>query len=103
MLRHVALVRTDISEELGASFISVRRLPVQLVLFLVTDSCHPDEGGSKFLRNVCSYKSQMALPSQKTLSSRKVSVDLIGTQTHDLLACSIMLQHTPYARNNNIH
>jgi hypothetical protein len=25
MLRHVALVRTDVSEELGASFISVTR------------------------------------------------------------------------------
>jgi hypothetical protein len=30
------------------------------VLFLVTDSCHPDEGGAKFLRNVGSYKSHMA-------------------------------------------
>jgi hypothetical protein len=26
----------------------------------VTDSCHPDEGGAKFLQNVGSYKSHMA-------------------------------------------
>jgi hypothetical protein len=25
-----------------------------------TDSCHPDEGGAKFLRNVGSYKSHTA-------------------------------------------
>jgi hypothetical protein len=40
MLRRVALVRTDVSEELG--------------------SCHPDKGGAKFLRNVDSYKSHTA-------------------------------------------
>jgi hypothetical protein len=44
MLGHVALVRTDVSEK-------------QLAF---TDSCHPDEGGAKFLRNVGSYKSHMA-------------------------------------------
>jgi hypothetical protein len=38
MLRRVALVRTDVSE----------------------DSCHPDEGGARFLRNVGSYKSHTA-------------------------------------------
>jgi hypothetical protein len=41
MLRHVDLVRTDVSEELH-------------------DSCHPDEGGAKFLQNVGSNKSHMA-------------------------------------------
>jgi hypothetical protein len=25
-----------------------------------TDFCHPDEGGARFLRNVCSYKSHTA-------------------------------------------
>jgi hypothetical protein len=25
--------------------------------FKITDSCHPDEGGAKFLQNVGSYKS----------------------------------------------
>jgi hypothetical protein len=44
MLRHAALVRTDISEE------RVRRLLVAAsVVPKFTDSCHPDEGGAKFL------------------------------------------------------
>jgi hypothetical protein len=51
MLRHVALVRTDFSEELRVSFIRLTR---------IADSCHPDEGGPKFLQNVGSYKSQAA-------------------------------------------
>jgi hypothetical protein len=75
MLRRVALVRTDVSEELSASFIRVRgigelgitlavtsnqlvflrsvhRLLVTAsVILSFTDSCHPDEGGAKFLRN----------------------------------------------------
>jgi hypothetical protein len=50
MLRRVALVRTDVSEELSPSFIMVSR----------TDPCHPDERGAKFLRNVGSYKSHTA-------------------------------------------
>jgi hypothetical protein len=37
MLRRVALVRTDASEEISVTF---------------TDSCHPDEGGPTFLCNV---------------------------------------------------
>jgi hypothetical protein len=44
MLRRVALGRTDVSEEPSAS----------------TDSCHPDDGGAMFLRNVGSYKSHTA-------------------------------------------
>jgi hypothetical protein len=42
MLCCVALLRTNVLEELSA------------------DSCHPDEGGAKFLRNVSSFKSLMA-------------------------------------------
>jgi CHASE1-domain containing sensor protein len=72
MLRRVALVRTDISEELSASFMRVtgigkvgttlavtsnRRTLRRNIEF--TDSCHPD-GGAKFLRNVGSYKSHTA-------------------------------------------
>jgi hypothetical protein len=45
MLRHVALVRADVSQELSASFIRVTRI---------------SEGGAKFLRNVASYKSHTA-------------------------------------------
>jgi hypothetical protein len=51
MLRRVALVRTHASEELSASFIKMTRF---------TDSCHPDEGAAKFLRNIGFYKSHTA-------------------------------------------
>jgi hypothetical protein len=80
MLRRVALVRTDVSEELSASIIrvtrigelgtlavtsnyfvflrSLRRLLVTANVFsYFTDSCYPDGGGAKFLRNVDSYHS----------------------------------------------
>jgi hypothetical protein len=50
LLRRVALVRTDVSEEPGASFIRVTK----------TYFCHPDEVGARFLRNVGSYKSHTA-------------------------------------------
>jgi hypothetical protein len=81
MLRHVALVRTDVSEELRASFIRVTRigelgttLVVHLVIlrslrrFIVTASVvhsspilvTPYKGRAKFLRNVGSYKRNMA-------------------------------------------
>jgi hypothetical protein len=54
MLRRVVLVRTDVSEELSASNIRVTRIGE---LGTLADSCHLDEGGTKFLRNVGSYKS----------------------------------------------
>jgi hypothetical protein len=68
MLRRVTLVRTDVSEELSASFIrvirigelgttSVRRLLVTASVVPSSPiSCHPDEGGAKFLLTVGSYK-----------------------------------------------
>jgi hypothetical protein len=59
MLRRVALVRTDVSEELSDSFIRVTRLGE-------LGTTHPDEGGVKFLRNVGSYKSPHGVTSQKT-------------------------------------
>jgi hypothetical protein len=70
MLRRVALVRTDVSEELSPSFIRVTRMGEVGTTLAVTsnrrtlrrnaDSCLPDEGGAKFLRNVGSYKSHTA-------------------------------------------
>jgi hypothetical protein len=78
MLRRVALVRTDVSEELSTSFITVTRIGKlgttlavtsnRRTLLLVAASvvpsspnfCHPDEGDVKFLRNVGSYKSHTA-------------------------------------------
>jgi hypothetical protein len=68
MLRRVALVRTDVSEEL-ASFIRVTRIGELGTSLAVTSnrrtlrryiSCHPDEGDAKFLPNVGSYKSHPA-------------------------------------------
>jgi hypothetical protein len=52
MLRRVALVRTEVSEELNASIIRVTRIG-ELVTLAVT--CHPDDGGARFLQNVGSY------------------------------------------------
>jgi hypothetical protein len=49
MLRRVALVRTNVTEELSASFMKV------IGIGFLSDSCL-DEGGAKFLRNVDSYK-----------------------------------------------
>jgi hypothetical protein len=71
MLRRVALVITDFSEEPSSSYIKVTRIG-ELGTTLAatsnrhtlrrntTDSCHPDEGGARFLPNVGSYKSHPA-------------------------------------------
>jgi hypothetical protein len=59
VLRRVSLVRTDVSEELSASFIRVTKIG-ELALFPVHRFYHPDEGGAKFIRNVGSYKSHTA-------------------------------------------
>jgi hypothetical protein len=70
MLHRVVLVRTDVSEKLSASFIRLTRIGELGTTLAVTsnrctlrrniDSCHPDEGGAKILRNVGSYKSHTA-------------------------------------------
>jgi hypothetical protein len=54
MLRHMALVRTDVSEELRASIIRVTRIGElgKMLGVTSTDSCRPDDGGAKFLQNV---------------------------------------------------
>jgi hypothetical protein len=57
VLRCVALVRTEVSEAISASIIRVTRIGE---LGTLADSCHPDDGGAKFLRNVSSYKSHTA-------------------------------------------
>jgi hypothetical protein len=80
MLRRVALVRNNVSEELSPSFSRVTRIGELGTMLAVTsnrhtlgissrrasvasyskrcswfiDSCHPDEGGAKFLRNIIS-------------------------------------------------
>jgi hypothetical protein len=79
-----AFVRTDVSEEPGASYIRVTRIgelgttqaatsnrlgissqrtsvaSCSLCCSYFTDSCHLDEGGARFLRKVGFYKSHMA-------------------------------------------
>jgi hypothetical protein len=60
MLRRVGLVRTDVSEEPSASFIRVTTIGELGTTQAATDSCHPHEGGSRFLGNVGSYKSHTA-------------------------------------------
>jgi hypothetical protein len=73
MLRSVALVRTDVSEELRSSFIRVKRIRELGTTLAVTSNrrtlrrnakftyyCHPVEGGGKFFRNVGSYKGHTA-------------------------------------------
>jgi hypothetical protein len=76
ILCSVAFVGTDVSEELSASFIRMTRIGelgttlaatsyrcTQLACqscSQFTDSCHPDEGGAKFLRKVGFYKSHTA-------------------------------------------
>jgi hypothetical protein len=68
MLRRVAFVRTDVSEELSAFIIRVRRIG-ELGTLAVTSNrrtlrrntnISSDDGGAKFLRNVRSYKSHAA-------------------------------------------
>jgi hypothetical protein len=54
MLRRVALVRTDVSEERSSSIITVTRLD-ELGTTLAVSS-NPNNGGAIFLRNVGSYK-----------------------------------------------
>jgi hypothetical protein len=59
MLRHVALVRTDISEELSASFIRVTRIGELGTTLAVT---------SKFLRSMCrSLVTTRVVPSKPIL------------------------------------
>jgi hypothetical protein len=68
MLRRVILVSTDVSEERIASIIRATRIGELGITLAVTrnrrtllgDSCHLNDGGAKFLRNVGSYKSDMA-------------------------------------------
>jgi hypothetical protein len=56
MLRRVALVRTDVSEERFTSIVRVTRIGE----LGIADSCRPDDGGDMFFRNVGSYKSHTA-------------------------------------------
>jgi hypothetical protein len=65
MLRPVALVRTDVSEELSASIIRVTRIGELGTTLAVTSNrrtlqIHPDGVSAKFHRSVDSYKRHAA-------------------------------------------
>jgi hypothetical protein len=72
MLRRLALVRTDVSEEVSASFIRVIRISELGTTLAVTSNrrtlrrSHPDDGGDPFLRNVGSLQDPHGVTSQKT-------------------------------------
>jgi hypothetical protein len=56
----MVLVRTDVSEKHSASIIRVERLSeLGRTLAATTDSFHPEDGGSTFLRNIDSYNSHI--------------------------------------------
>jgi hypothetical protein len=59
MLRRVALVTTDVSEELSASFIRVTGIG-ELVTLAVTSNRRTLRKNTKFLGNVGSHKSKAA-------------------------------------------
>jgi hypothetical protein len=60
MLRRVVLVRTDVSEEIMASFIRVTRIGELGTTLSITSNRLTLRRGAKFLRNVGSYKSHTA-------------------------------------------
>jgi hypothetical protein len=59
MLRCLAIVRTEVSEELSPSIIRVTRIGELGTLGVTRNrrTLPPDDGGAKSLRNVSSYKS----------------------------------------------
>jgi hypothetical protein len=71
LLRNAALITAHVSEECIASIVRVTRTGElgTLELTSVVDSCHPDDGGDMFLRNVGSYKSHTASHSRRRYSS----------------------------------
>jgi hypothetical protein len=67
MLRRVALLRTDVSEERIAFIIRMTRIGELGITLAVTSnrrtlrrntsiSCYPDDGGAMLLQNVCCFK-----------------------------------------------
>jgi hypothetical protein len=60
MLRRVACVRTDVSEELSASIIRVTRIGELGTTLAITSNRHTLRRNTKFLQNFDSYKSHTA-------------------------------------------
>jgi hypothetical protein len=60
MLRRVALVRIDVSEEHTASMMRVTRISELEITLAVTSKFRPDGGGDIFLLSVGPYESHTA-------------------------------------------
>jgi hypothetical protein len=76
MLCHVALVRTDVSEELRASIIKVTRIGEPGTTLAVTSnrqtaSCHPDDGGAKFFETSVLTRATWLIPEDGILHSHR--------------------------------
>jgi hypothetical protein len=95
MLRRVALVRTDVSEELSASFIRVKRIGELGTTLAVTNNRRTLRINTPFFI-VTAVKTS-------TLMEKK-SITSLGPKTHDLPAGSIlprpMLPRTPITKTN---
>jgi hypothetical protein len=77
LLRRVALVRTEVSEEPGASFIRVTKIGA---LGTTQAETSTDEGGARFLRNVGSYKSHTAKQPRRHHSSGIIWPNICGRE-----------------------
>jgi hypothetical protein len=74
MLRRVALVRTNVSEERNGTIIGVTS---------IGDSHHPDIGCDKFHRNIVSYQEPYGVTSQKT--AFLIETSLLSCKMHSFL------------------
>jgi hypothetical protein len=57
MLCYMTLLRTNVLEEHIISIIRVTQISQLGKTLAITATCHPDDGGDTFLRNVSSYES----------------------------------------------
>jgi hypothetical protein len=86
MLRHVALVTSDVSEERISSIIRMARLGELGTTLAVTDSCHPDDGSARLFQNVGTYKSQTAFFCCSVVMEMPLNTHLITTRLCYILA-----------------
>jgi hypothetical protein len=86
LLRRVALVRADVLEEPSVSFIRVTRIgEVRTTLAAASNrrnSCHPDEGGARFLRNVLHTSRNLSTLKMEAARFSETSVPTRSTRRH---------------------